>query len=572
MRSGQKEGRSPLGKEDTRAAVNSRVPIFSRYGGVEYGPIEKVLAFSSQAELPELSLRVCVHIHLFHGDLAEEFIHYLSHIPVDFTLLVSVRADDRKAWRRTFMSRLHHVTECVVKRVENIGRDVAPWVVSFAGEILEHDVFFHAHTKKSDYNAKFFDWRWYLLHNTIGSRSVVGEILGLFSSDKGLGLVYPAYFSKLNAQPAWGASRDKAAALAERMGVPPPPARCPSYPGGSFFWARVDYLRPLLTCGLTNADFDSEADQIDGTLAHAIERMLGDLTRSTGLTKICATVDVGYNLIDFWDTKRAEKLPNRAIGEKPSYKTKVEPLNDKRKIAVFTCVTGGFDETAKPLIVHPDVDYFMFSDVELPEFSPYRTVVCQYRDVNPRRTARFIKTHPHLLLREYDLVIWIDANILLKASLAPFIDIVDDADADLGVVFHTVRTSYAEEAEECALIGADDKDILKEQVEKYSGAGIPAESLIETNFMIAKLDRPKVKEFFNAWWREMTQFSVRDQVSVNYAAHSAQLKIVPILPRGRSVRDDGRFLIFEHKVKQREGIVDSVLKGGSAGFAKDQDQ
>jgi lipopolysaccharide biosynthesis protein len=41
------------------------------------------------------------------------------------------------------------------------------------------------------------------------------------------------------------------------------------------FWCRMDYLSPLLESSLAPADFNSESGQIDGTTAHAIERILG---------------------------------------------------------------------------------------------------------------------------------------------------------------------------------------------------------------------------------------------------------------------------------------------------------
>jgi len=558
MRSGRNEGRSPLGKEDSRAAVRNRTPVFSRFGAAEYGPIGKVLSYSSHAVLPAKLPSICVHIHLFYGDLADEFVRYLSNIPCDFTLLLSVKAGDDTPWRQTFMSKLPRVKECVVKQVPNIGRDVASWVVHFAAEILTHDIFYHAHTKRSEYNPKYVDWRRYLAHNTMGSASVVTEILSLFDADPKLGLLFPAYFPLLRAQPAWGGSRDKATVLAKRMGAQAPPERCPDYPAGSFFWASVDYLRPLLTCGLALKDFDDEAAQIDGTVAHAIERMLGDLTRTTGLKKLCVSVDVAYNLIDFWDTARASKMARTQV-HPPQYTTQVEPLNDRRRIAVYTCVTGGFDEITKPMFVHPDVDYFMFSDTKSPDAFPYKNRLCHYRDLDARRTARFVKTHPDILLRDYDLAIWVDANIMFRSSLAPFIAVVDRAEADVGVIFHATRTSFADEAEECALIGADDRDILEEQVSKYRASGTSETSLIETNFIIANLREPRVRKFFNAWWTEIAGHSLRDQVSVNYAAESAKLKMVSLLESGRTVRDDGRFIIFEHKLKERTAVVDMVL-------------
>ena len=40
------------------------------------------------------------------------------------------------------------------------------------------------------------------------------------------------------------------------------------------FFARLDALKPLMNLSIQDEDFEVEAGQIDGTLAHAIERMM----------------------------------------------------------------------------------------------------------------------------------------------------------------------------------------------------------------------------------------------------------------------------------------------------------
>jgi lipopolysaccharide biosynthesis protein len=62
----------------------------------------------------------------------------------------------------------------------------------------------------------------------------------------------------------------------------------PWFAAGTMFWFKPSAVQSLLHCPSIQQDaFEVETGQIDGTLAHAIERVLG-----------CATLANGYHLID----------------------------------------------------------------------------------------------------------------------------------------------------------------------------------------------------------------------------------------------------------------------------------
>ena len=53
------------------------------------------------------------------------------------------------------------------------------------------------------------------------------------------------------------------------------PRRPESFPAGSMFWGRAAAFTPLLDVEESLLDFEPELGRIDGTTAHALERLMG---------------------------------------------------------------------------------------------------------------------------------------------------------------------------------------------------------------------------------------------------------------------------------------------------------
>lgn len=531
--------------------LEARYPRFTER---EYGPIALQIDYDNAQELHRRDLSICVHIHLFHVDLLDEFVKYLNSITLPFTLLVSVQeAESSDRVKRALQEGVPNATRCVVKNVQNIGRDVMPWIVEFKAEILEHDVFFHGHTKKSTYESNFSEWRRFLLHNSIGSKAVFSAIYNLFATDASLGLVYPPYFHSLKKQPAWGANRKNVNALMSQLKLPykDDNAQCPDFPAGSFFWCRTSMLRPLLTANIKADNFAAEGAQIDGTLGHAIERALGIIPQSLSMKKMCAGVNVGYDLTNYWNDLRARKIQVKPKARAPKLSIKPE---SKSRIAVFTCITGNFDELMELPLIERGVDYFCFTDSERSVGATYQRRNCRYIDPNPRKTARFVKTHPHIFFADYDFAVWIDGNILPLGGFHKYVQKVVDENVDLGLIAHTVRRSYKEEADECARIGADKREVIEEQIKRYDKHVDEKQDLIETNLIVSRLGSDNVRSFFRTWWNEINSFSIRDQISVNYALQKSKASYTCVVPRGVTLRDHPDFALIAHDLKDRSRI------------------
>jgi len=229
-------------------------------------------------------LRVGIMAHMFYADLANEFARYFTSIPVPYTLLVSVVDQAAAEACHKAFSQLPNLEDLQVRLVPNRGRDIAPFLVEFRDEVRKLDLVAHVHTKKSLYTgSEQSGWRTYLLESLLGQGDRIEWILGTFLACPALGIVYPETYSAL---PLWAhtwlGNRQVGQQLAHRMGFDVGDTRYFDYPAGSMFWARTTSLAPLLELGLKVDDFPEEMGQTDGTMQHAVERLLTLTARNAG--------------------------------------------------------------------------------------------------------------------------------------------------------------------------------------------------------------------------------------------------------------------------------------------------
>lgn len=552
--SGLLEGRSP--KPSPRVSALGVL----RMGPEETGRPDEILKFDDEPT-PVVGIeneKIAVHVHLYFTDMADDIVGRLINIRHPFTLLVSVsEGNDETEWQAFFAERLPVATTILVKVVPNIGRDVAPWLVNFADEVRENTIICHIHTKKSEHNSAHRGWFRYLGHTTLGSPNVVDSILRLLIGEERSGIVAPCYFWTLASQPNYGKNGGAVKKLFARLVDEPLPEKCPDYPAGSFFWARVEALAPLLDLALTTEDFEAEEEAIDGTLAHAVERMIGLLPVVTGLDLKMVTVDVAYDLINFLNNQRTNfKLP-----QLPAPAVARRAMQDERSV-LYSCVSGGYEAVSDLVLRRQDADLVFFSDLEgvVPP-NGFEARLSNYISPEPVRTARFVKTHPHVWFPQHKWAIWCDANIHFMGDLHTYIERVRSAGAEAGFIAHPVRETMQQEAEVLLENGiVKDATEVERQIARYlkDVPEIITSRLIETNFFVADLSSPNVQRFFQMWWSEINRYSHRDQLSINYAIERTGLEWVKLMPEGHSVRDRNDFLLFAHDFSSRDEIIAQV--------------
>lgn len=256
----------------------------SRYGYAWLEAIRRAL----RPRLPR-KRRPCAVFHVWYPSLLEELAAALRLSGLDARLVLTAPAEHEDAVRKE-AARLALDAELVI--FPNRGRDILPFL-RIAGRLLDEgeDIVIKLHTKRSTHREDGANWR----NELVGRLLAPGRasaIVQAFHDDPALGIVAP----EGHVQPLsfyWGANQTNVDYLCSLMGVRQPDVESDAFVAGSMFWCRLEALAPLLDAPLSEEDFAPESGQVDGTMAHAVERVVMLAAQANGFTMRTAAAIVG---------------------------------------------------------------------------------------------------------------------------------------------------------------------------------------------------------------------------------------------------------------------------------------
>jgi len=259
--------------------------------GADTSPTHRCVVLRDDAPQGSVSLRTALHLHLHYPELGPEYAarlsaalgglpaHATAQAPVD--LILTTTSDARRI-EIEYAFRGYKGGDMRLMVVPNRGRDIGPFVTEVGAVVQagQYDVVGHLHGKRSlATDAVMGDrWRSFLLETLLGGAAGLPAVLSLFAGDPNLGLV----FAEDRHCVGWSKNRPAAEVLAARMQPPPVLPDWPVFPLGTMFWARPAALAPLWGLGLGPQDLPGEPVAYDGTILHAMERMLPAVCSSTG--------------------------------------------------------------------------------------------------------------------------------------------------------------------------------------------------------------------------------------------------------------------------------------------------
>lgn len=234
------------------------------------------------------------------------------------------------------------------------------------------------------------------------------------------------------------------------------------------------------------------------------------------------------------------------VGRLGSDGAEAAPERPRRRGVIYTAVAGAYDGLKQPEFIWEDCDYVVFTDQEIVDPGVWRVHRMDYVNADPTRSARFVKTHPHLYFADYAFSLWIDANLLLRGNGETLRAALGSA--EMGAFVHPHRDCVYSEAEEVIRRGGlDDKSIVQQHVASLRALDYPVRNgLFETNVLFRRHNAATVMRLMNEWWRLIENGSKRDQLSFNVACWLTDFEVQPLAARGISVRNHPDIVRFQH--------------------------
>jgi lipopolysaccharide biosynthesis protein len=247
--------------------------------------------------LPDRHHGLAVIIHAFYPEVLPDILNYMSNYSKPFKLFITTSPDKIDAVKDCMTN---YKYPHMIIMTKNKGRDVLPFLIAAKHVISQgYKYFLKIHTKKSTHRADGDHWR-NDIYNKLLNPSLADSIGEFFIKNRNVGIVGPddhivpmVYY--------WGSNKERVMDLSSRLGINPTRLMAETFVAGTMFYARFDAVLPLLNLAISADDFEEEKGQVDGTLAHAIERIFTISAVSLGM-KILSTHEIETGNHDLFPT------------------------------------------------------------------------------------------------------------------------------------------------------------------------------------------------------------------------------------------------------------------------------
>ncbi len=218
------------------------------------------------------------------------------------------------------------------------------------------------------------------------------------------------------------------------------------------------------------------------------------------------------------------------------------------RVAVYTVITGSYDEILEPYCKPDNCDFYVFTDREFDDLSSTWTrmeIPKTLEGFSDSAKNRYLKMHPHELFDQYRYSVYVDGNVQIFTDLTEYVNKLGPS--GIGTHMHSTRNSVYEEMGEVLKQGKDTKENIDRHLAYMKETGMPENyGLLECNVIAREHHNSTCVKIMEEWWNEYSKYSKRDQISLPHVLFRNGIKVQEVGVLGNNVRTNPSFRIFGH--------------------------
>lgn len=193
-----------------------------------------------------------------------------------------------------------------------------------------------------------------------------------------------------------------------------------------------------------------------------------------------------------------------------------------RKI-VYTCITGDYDRPPAVLRVTEGWIYLLFTDSPVVNAGIWQVIRLPEAD-NAQQQARMVKLlFYNYLDKHHDINVWIDGRVDILCNLDKFVKQYHRN--VFSALVHPHRNTTAGETDACIKLNKCNPEKARQQFLRYQAKGFADDiGLFATGIMVRNND-PSLVMPMHAWWKELNNNTLRDQLSLPFIAWDYGIKV-----------------------------------------------
>lgn len=229
-------------------------------------------------------------------------------------------------------------------------------------------------------------------------------------------------------------------------------------------------------------------------------------------------------------------------------------LEDSITVAIYRVVLGSYDRVIEDNISGANYDLFLFTDTVQSGFTNYQRIMLPTAG-EPAMKNRELKINVPEVLRGYDVVIYLDANIQICRNIDDLIEDFFNSDADFGFFKHPYSENMEDETRAIRATGKAEADLIfKELKELRINNGQRGRMPLTDNSIILRKNYSKWDQFATEWYYYVKNFTGRDQLSLSFLREKHKLSEYIFSWSPRTVSNKF-FTVFPHKGNLKNGII-----------------